>query len=69
MTNGYTTPNNRIPDVVVHFTGFFAPRSFHPGGAMVTLSDGSVRFLSETIDAATHRGLHSRDGGEVLGEF
>ena len=69
LTNGYTTPNSRIPDVVIHFTGFFAPRSFHPGGALVTLSDGSVRLLSNTIDASLHRGLHSRNGGETLGDF
>ncbi|MCA9119142.1 MAG: DUF1559 domain-containing protein [Planctomycetaceae bacterium] len=69
LTNGYSTPNSRIPDVVVHFTGFFAPRSFHPGGAQATLSDGSVRFLTETIDATLHRSLHSRDGGEVVSGF
>lgn len=69
LTNGYSTPNSRIPDLVIHFTGFFAPRSYHPGGALVTLGDGSVRFLSDTIDITTHRGLHSRDGGETLGDF
>jgi prepilin-type N-terminal cleavage/methylation domain-containing protein len=69
LTNGYNTPNSRIPDVVVHFTGFFGPRSFHTGGAQVLLGDGSVRFLSDNIDAMLHRGMHSRNGGEVLGEF
>jgi prepilin-type processing-associated H-X9-DG protein len=69
LTNGYNTPNSRIPDIVVHFTGFFGPRSFHTGGAQVLLGDGSVRFLSDNIDAMLHRGMHSRNGGEVLGEF
>jgi prepilin-type processing-associated H-X9-DG protein len=69
LTNGYNTPNSKIPDVVVHFTGFFGPRSFHTGGAQVLLGDGSVRFLSDNIDAMLHRGMHSRNGGEVLGEF
>ncbi len=69
LTNGYTTPNSSIPDVVVHFTGFFAPRSFHPGGAQALMGDGSVRFLPNTIDAAVHRALHSASGGEVVGEF
>ena len=69
LTNGYTTPNSRIPDVVVHFTGFFAPRSYHAGGANVLMGDGTIRFLSNSINAGTHRGLHSRNGGEVLGEF
>jgi prepilin-type N-terminal cleavage/methylation domain-containing protein/prepilin-type processing-associated H-X9-DG protein len=69
LTNGYTTPNSRIPDVVTHFTGFFAPRSWHTGGAHVLMGDGAVRLLSDNIDAVLHRGLHSRDGGEVLGDF
>ncbi len=69
LTNGYNTPNSKIPDLVVHFTGFFGPRSFHTGGAQVLLGDGSVRFLSENIDAMLHRGMHSRNGGEILGEF
>jgi prepilin-type N-terminal cleavage/methylation domain-containing protein/prepilin-type processing-associated H-X9-DG protein len=69
MTNGYTTPNNRIPDIVTHFTGFFGPRSWHTGGANVLMADGAVRFLGNNIDATLHRGLHSRNGGEVTGEF
>lgn len=69
LTNGYTTPNSRIPDIVVHFTGFFGPRSWHIGGAQVLMGDGSVRLFSDNIDTAIHRGLHSRNGGEVLGEF
>ncbi|EAQ81961.1 DUF1559 family PulG-like putative transporter [Blastopirellula marina] len=69
LTNGFHTPNSRIPDIVTHWTGYFAPRSFHSGGANVTLGDGSVRFLPDTIDLTTHRGLHSTNGGEVLGGF
>ncbi|OYW15271.1 MAG: prepilin-type cleavage/methylation domain-containing protein, partial [Planctomycetales bacterium 12-60-4] len=69
MTNGYTTPNSKIPDVVIHFTGFFGPRSWHTGGAHVLMGDGTVRFIGDNIDATLHRNLHSRDGGEVLGEF
>lgn len=44
-------------------------RSFHPGGAMFEMGDGSVRFLSESIDGTTYRALASRAEGEVLGEF
>ena len=69
LTNGYQTPNNPIPDLVVHFTGFFGPRSYHTGGANVALADGSVHFLTSGTNAATHRALHSCDGGEVVGEF
>jgi prepilin-type N-terminal cleavage/methylation domain-containing protein/prepilin-type processing-associated H-X9-DG protein len=43
--------------------------SMHPGGANFALADGSVRFISQTIDMATYRALASRNGGEVLGNF
>jgi prepilin-type N-terminal cleavage/methylation domain-containing protein len=69
LTNGYSPPNSRIPDVVVHFTGFFAPRSYHPGGAVAVMGDGSVRLLPNSIDVAVHRALHSCNGGEVIGDF
>ncbi len=44
-------------------------RSFHPGGAQFVLCDGSVRFLSESMDLPTYRGLASRSGGEVISGF
>ncbi len=69
LTNGYQTPNSRIPDLVVHFTGFFGPRSFHSGGAMVGMADGSVQFLSDGISSSVIRALHSCNGGEVVGEY
>lgn len=69
LTNGYLTPNSRIPDVVIHFTGFFAPRSFHSGGAQALMGDGSCRFLPNSIDLAVHRALHSASGGEVVTDF
>ena len=69
MTNGYNTPNSHIPDLVTHWSGYFGPRSWHTGGANVVLGDGSVRFLSDSIDASLHRHLHSINGSEVLGEF
>lgn len=40
--------------------------SYHTGGAMMAMGDGSVRFLAETIDLPTLRGLGSRNGGEVV---
>lgn len=69
MTNGYTTPNSRVPDVVTHFTGFFGPRSFHVGGAHILMGDGAVRFVSNSIDATTHRNLHSINGGETVSDY
>ena len=43
--------------------------SQHPGGLMLVLCDGSVRFVSTTIDLRTWRGLGSINGGEVLGDY
>jgi len=43
--------------------------STHPGGAQVTLTDGSVRFVSETISPIVFRALGTRAGGETTGDF
>ena len=40
--------------------------SYHTGGVVVSMCDGSVDFFSETIDLAIWRALGSRDGGEVV---
>ncbi len=47
----------------------FGPSSFHTGGAHHLLCDGSVRFLSQNLDAAVYDSLITRNGGEVVGEF
>lgn len=65
-------PNSRIPDCAK-----WAPlrslwqmaRSRHPGGVNVAMVDGSVRFVSQTIDVDTWRALGSRNGGETPGQF
>ena len=42
--------------------------SFHTGGALFTFADGSVRFLSQTIDLDLFRKLGNRADGELLNE-
>jgi prepilin-type N-terminal cleavage/methylation domain-containing protein/prepilin-type processing-associated H-X9-DG protein len=66
LINGYHSPNNRIPDVVTHFTGYFAPRSYHTGGAHLLMADGSIKFLTDSIDTEMHRAIHSCNGSEVI---
>lgn len=44
-------------------------RSMHKGGAQGVLADGSVRFLSDSLDRNICRNLGIRDDGNVLGEF
>lgn len=66
------TPNSKTPDCAVVSPMralWVAARSRHPGGANLLLCDGSVRFVSETINADTWHALGSRNGNEVLGEF
>ena len=41
-------------------------RSKHTGGANFCLGDGSIRFLTDTMDYATYRAMASRAGGEVV---
>jgi hypothetical protein len=43
--------------------------SFHTGGCHVLLMDGTVRFLSDSIDFRVLRNLVTRDGGEIVGDF
>ena len=40
--------------------------SRHAGGVQVLLCDGSVQFLSQSLDLSIWRGLGTRQGGEVL---
>jgi prepilin-type N-terminal cleavage/methylation domain-containing protein/prepilin-type processing-associated H-X9-DG protein len=42
--------------------------SWHPNGANFARADGSVRFISNTIDTATYRALATIDGGENVVE-
>jgi prepilin-type N-terminal cleavage/methylation domain-containing protein len=44
-------------------------RSWHEGIVHSLLMDGSVRSISENLDRTVWRGLGTRAGGEVLGEF
>lgn len=46
--------------------GLSAP---HVGICQFTLGDGSVRAISENIDAGVYNALGTRSGGEVVGEF
>jgi hypothetical protein len=43
--------------------------SRHPGGVEVAMSDGSVRFISRTINLQTWRAIGTRDGNDVPGDF
>lgn len=42
--------------------------SYHPTGANFLMGDGSVRFVSETIDEDVYKAFATRAGGEVVSE-
>ena len=41
-------------------------QSYHPGGVNVTLLDGSVKFVKDSINPAIWRAIATREGGEVV---
>lgn len=41
------------------------PRSRHPGGVHCLLADGSVSFVTDTINTSTFQQLGTKAGGEV----
>ncbi|MBN9519030.1 DUF1559 domain-containing protein [bacterium] len=50
-------------------TAFASAFSKHTGGVNVALGDGSVRFVRNSVDITTWRGLGTSTGGESLGDF
>ena len=46
--------------------GAASPTSNHPGGVNIGMTDGSVRFVKDTVNLDAWWALGTRDGGEVL---
>ena len=44
-------------------------RSYHPGGVNFAFVDGSVRFVSDSIDHTTYRALSTRAKGELISNY
>ncbi|WP_430454683.1 DUF1559 domain-containing protein [Rhodopirellula europaea] len=65
----YHPPQSLIPDMGSCGWGVFGTRSNHPGGVHVARCDGSVGFITESIDLETWRALGTRNGREVLEAF
>lgn len=69
LVHGFLTPNSRMPDVIHHGDVISGPRSQHVGGAQLSLCDGSVRFVSENVDAVVFRNIFGRGDGQVISDF
>ncbi len=57
INSGLTKPEGESP----------IPNSFHTGGAMIALADGSVRMIPETIDGPVYAALLSPQGAQLQG--
>lgn len=71
LYNHFYTPNQSKWDCgnASHNKGLTAARSAHPSGVNLLLCDGSVRFIANSISAATWRALATRNGGEPVADY
>jgi len=76
--NHYTTPNtiacqNPATEYFGSWLSFVGPNgaapptSNHPGGVNMAFTDGSVRFVKDTVNLQAWWGIGTRNGGEVVG--
>ncbi|PQO45482.1 DUF1559 domain-containing protein [Blastopirellula marina] len=49
--------------------GAVTPSSNHPGGVQISMADGSVRFVAESVDMNVWWAIGTAAGGEAVGEF
>jgi prepilin-type N-terminal cleavage/methylation domain-containing protein/prepilin-type processing-associated H-X9-DG protein len=63
-------PSRNMPCIANPGPGnYCAARSYHTGGVNLLFADGSVHFVSDSVDIQTWRALGTIAGGEVLGEY
>jgi prepilin-type processing-associated H-X9-DG protein len=66
-STAFFRPNNdRLMPVALGSPQRAAARSRHPGGVNASMCDGSVRFVSQTINLNTWRAMGSMGGGEAV---
>lgn len=69
FVNAYFPPNSQESDVVFHGDSIATSRSYHRNGVNLALCDGSVQFISQSIDLLTWRKLFMRNDGQPIGQF
>jgi prepilin-type N-terminal cleavage/methylation domain-containing protein/prepilin-type processing-associated H-X9-DG protein len=53
-------------DCAMEGSSYINANSNHPGGCNFAFSDGSVRFIKDSVDMSTYEALGTRSGGEVI---
>ncbi|MFG0286792.1 MAG: DUF1559 domain-containing protein [Rhodopirellula sp. JB044] len=62
---GRMTPNSRVPDFTYRSAKVNSARSNHTGGAMAVFADGSVHFVTDSVDREVWHASWTRMGREV----
>ena len=62
---GWYTPNHPLPDLSIRAFSASGPRSNHTGGAYISFADGSVNFLTDSVDLEVFRAMWTRQGRET----
>jgi len=75
------TPNSSVPDDIEDCDPYLpcrvsgrgamslAARSRHPGGVVIALCDGSVRFVTDAVNIGTWQALSTMNQGDAVGEY
>ncbi|QEG01331.1 hypothetical protein Mal15_54070 [Stieleria maiorica] len=62
---GRMPPNSRVPDFTYRSSKINSARSHHTGGVMAVFADGSVHFITDSIDREIWHATWTRKGNEV----
>jgi prepilin-type N-terminal cleavage/methylation domain-containing protein/prepilin-type processing-associated H-X9-DG protein len=65
----FVQPLAKSPGLATNENIFIAARSYHSGGVNLGLADGSVRFVSDTVNVVAYRALGSRGASEAVADF
>lgn len=56
-------------DTRIMYSHQVTTKSYHSGGVILGIADGSIRFVQNQIDRKVYQLIHSRDDGFPNGDF